>query len=79
LHEQHKKGIHINNTEEIKGIKEACKLARKILDEAHKHVKIGITTEQIDKVVHEFSIENNGYPSPLNYYCFPKSVCTYFY
>lgn len=51
-------------------------MARKILDEAHKIVAIGTTTEDIDKKVHELTIENEAYPSPLNYCAFPKSVCT---
>lgn len=43
---------------------------------AHSLVRPGITTEEIDIAVHEFAIEHNAYPSPLNYYRFPKSVCT---
>jgi len=35
-----------------------------------------VTTDQIDEYVHNATIENNAYPSPLNYYEFPKSVCT---
>ena len=66
----------MNNEEDIEGIRQAGKLARKILDEAHKLVNPGVVTEEIDKIVHELAIENEGYPSPLNYYNFPKSVCT---
>ena len=39
-------------------------------------VKPGVTTEQIDEVVHNFIIAAGGYPSPLNYYNFPRSCCT---
>ncbi len=35
-----------------------------------------MTTDQIDKIVHEFIISKNAYPSPLNYYNFPKSLCS---
>ena len=77
LYEKHKKGIHINTHEEIEGIRKACRLARTILDEAHKVVGVGVTTEEIDKKVFELSVEHGAYPSPLNYYSFPKSVCTY--
>ena len=38
-------------------------------------VKVGITTDEIDKAVHKFIIDNDAYPSPLNYYNFPKSLC----
>lgn len=39
-------------------------------------VKPGVTTDSIDKAVHDFLIANEAYPSPLNYYHFPKSLCT---
>ena len=39
-------------------------------------VKPGVTTEQIDEVVHNFIIAAGGYPSPRNYYKFPRSCCT---
>ena len=41
-------------------------------------MKPGVTTDEIDRAVHNFIIENGGYPSPLNYHGFPKSICTYF-
>jgi len=53
-----------------------CKLAREVLDIAASHVRPGITTDDIDAVVHKAAIERNSYPSPLNYRHFPKSVCT---
>ena len=53
--------------------------ARKALDIGHKAVKPGVTTDEIDKIVHEFIISQGGYPSPLNYRGFPKSLCTYKY
>jgi len=77
LYGKHKKGIHVNNEKEIKGIRQACKLARKILDAVHKIIAPGVTTNEIDRLVHELAIENEAYPSPLNYYSFPKSVCTF--
>ena len=39
-------------------------------------VRPGITTDEIDRVVHDLSVEAGGYPSPLNYRGYPKSVCT---
>lgn len=35
-----------------------------------------MTTEAIDKIVHDYIISNGAYPSPLNYYNFPRSCCT---
>jgi len=46
------------------------------LDEAAKICDVGITTAEIDRVVHEACIERDCYPSPLNYYQFPASCCT---
>lgn len=50
--------------------------ARKVLDYSHTLVKPGITTDEIDRKVHEFIVSLNAYPSPLNYHKFPKSLCT---
>lgn len=44
----------------------------------HSLVKAGITTDEIDKLIHKFIIDNEAYPSPLNYHKFPKSLCTYY-
>jgi len=46
------------------------------LEVAGKVAKPGVTTDEIDRVVHEKCIELGCYPSPLNYRLFPKSVCT---
>ncbi|ELU18778.1 hypothetical protein CAPTEDRAFT_184699 [Capitella teleta] len=54
----------------------ACKLGREVLDVAAKAAAVGVTTEEIDTLVHEACIERECYPSPLNYYNFPKSCCT---
>lgn len=51
-------------------------LGRQALDLGHSLVKAGITTDEIDKSIHAFLIENGAYPSPLNYHHFPKSICT---
>jgi methionyl aminopeptidase len=73
--EEHNSTIFVYNDDEILKIKESCKLARKVLEEAHKHIKLGVTADEVDRVVHETIIANGAYPSPLNYYGFPKSVC----
>ena len=57
-------------------MRENCLLVRKALDLAHSVIKVGITTEEIDKVVHDFIVANNAYPSTLNYYKYPRSCCT---
>ena len=52
------------------------RLGRRVLDAAHHVVAPGVTTNEIDRVVHDETIEGGAYPSPLNYGYFPKSVCT---
>jgi len=61
---------------EIEKMRAACLLGRKMLDLAHAHVKPGVTTDEIDRVVHEATVAAGAYPSPLNYHNFPKSCCT---
>ncbi|KAF8921336.1 peptidase M24, structural domain-containing protein [Mucidula mucida] len=62
--------------EEQEKMRTVCKLGREILDLAASHVKPGITTDEIDEIVHNATIERNSYPSPLNYRNYPKSTCT---
>lgn len=57
-------------------MRKVCKLAREVLDIAAAALRPGITTDEIDEIVHNACIERNSYPSPLNYNQFPKSVCT---
>ncbi|KAG0690273.1 Methionine aminopeptidase 1 [Pichia californica] len=68
--------IKVLNDDEISKMREVCKLGREIIDLAGEAVKPGITTDEIDKIVHNATIERGGYPSPLNYFNYPKSVCT---
>lgn len=68
--------IRVYTTEEINGIREACRIGREVLDIAGNAVRVGITCDEIDRIVHEATIERGAYPSPLNYHRFPKSVCT---
>ena len=46
----------------------ACKLGREVLDAAAAAVDVGVTTDEIDRVVHEETVDRDCYPSPLNYY-----------
>lgn len=64
------------NKEEIEIMRTAGRLAREIQDICAQAVRVGVTTDEIDRVCHEACIERNCYPSPLNYHQFPKSVCT---
>jgi methionyl aminopeptidase len=68
--------IPIYTAEEIEGIRQACRIGREVLDLAANAVRVGITTEELDVIVHDAMVERNAYPSPLNYHHFPKSCCT---
>jgi methionyl aminopeptidase len=68
--------VEVKTPEEIEKMRAAGKLAREILDLGGRAVKPGVTTDEIDAIVHEAIIKNNAYPSPLNYHGFPKSCCT---
>ena len=60
----------------IARMRHAGAVAAEILRKAGAMVAPGVTTDEIDVFVHELTIANNGYPSPLNYHRYPKSVCT---
>lgn len=68
--------INVLDDDEIEAMRVAGRLGRECLDEAAKAVDIGVTTDELDRLVHEAAIERDCYPSPLNYYNFPKSCCT---
>ncbi|XP_075036738.1 methionine aminopeptidase 1D, mitochondrial isoform X2 [Mixophyes fleayi] len=68
--------IEIKDEDQIRGLRQACQLARHVLLMAGKMLKVGMTTEEIDAFVHQSIISGNAYPSPLCYGGFPKSVCT---
>lgn len=54
----------------------ACHHAADTLVMIEPHIRPGITTDDINDLVHEFTIAANAKPAPLNYHGFPKSVCT---
>ncbi|KAH0610238.1 uncharacterized protein H6S33_011765 [Morchella sextelata] len=68
--------ITLLSAEECEGMRKVCRLAREVLDIAAAAVKPGVTTDEIDAIVHQACIDRDSYPSPLNYNHFPKSVCT---
>ena len=67
----------IKNLEDIKGMKVAGKLAAQTLEMISEFVKPGVSTEKLDKICHDYIInEIKCIPAPLNYNGFPKSICT---
>ena len=68
--------IHYKTEEEIKLMKESCKLAAEVLLMIEPYVKPGVTTERLDQICHDYIISKGAVPSPLNYRGFPKSICS---
>lgn len=66
----------IKTPEQIEGIRKAGILNTQILDMVAEKIKVGMSTEEINQMVHEYTIQHGGIPAPLNYEGFPKSVCT---
>lgn len=69
--------VKIKNAEEIEKMRVAGRLAAQVLEMIEPHVKPGVTTEELDKICHQYITEVQGaIPAPLNYHGFPKSICT---
>ncbi|XP_014515901.1 methionine aminopeptidase 1A isoform X1 [Vigna radiata var. radiata] len=68
--------VEVKTPYQIERMRETCHIAREVLDAAARIIQPGVTTDEIDRVVHETTIAAGGYPSPLNYNFFPKSCCT---
>lgn len=61
---------------QIEKIRESAALNTAVLDAVSGQIHIGMSTEEIDKIVYDVTTKNGGIPAPLNYQGFPKSVCT---
>lgn len=61
---------------DVAKMRASCRLAAQALVLARSVVRPGITTDDINRHVHNFIVKNGAYPAPLNYRGFPKSVCT---
>ncbi|MEJ2233930.1 MAG: type I methionyl aminopeptidase, partial [Syntrophobacterales bacterium] len=70
-----KYNIRLKEKQDIKSIQRAGRLVLKTIDLVETQIKAGITTDEINTLVHEFTIKNGATPAPLNYRGFPKSVC----
>ncbi|MGC1509733.1 type I methionyl aminopeptidase [Ketobacter sp. MCCC 1A13808] len=69
--------ISIKTPEQIEKMRVAGRLAAEVLEMIGDYVKAGITTAELDKICHDYIVnEQNAIPAPLNYKGFPKSVCT---
>ncbi len=68
--------IVIKSEADLVEMRKACKLAARTLVEAAKLIAPGVTTDEINRFVHDYTIKHNATPAPLGYRGYPKSVCT---
>lgn len=68
--------ISIKSTREIELMKEAGRILSLTFKEIERHVKIGVTTKELDKVAHDFIVKNGCIPSCLGYEGYPATLCT---
>lgn len=61
---------------QIEAIKKSAELNTAVLGHVAAHIHAGMSTEEIDVLVHDFTVSHGGIPAPLGYEGFPKSVCT---
>ena len=66
----------LKTPEQIEGIRRSADLNTAVLDHVAKHIRSGMSTADIDKLVYDYTTEHGGIPAPLGYEGFPKSVCT---
>jgi methionyl aminopeptidase len=70
-----KHGIRLKKERDIEAIRKAGRLVLETLDLVESKIRPGLVTEEINTLVHEFTVKNGATPAPLNYRGFPKSVC----
>jgi methionyl aminopeptidase len=68
--------LDVKDAETIERMRVAGRIAAQALAEVGRHVVPGVTTDELDRVGHEFLIDHNAYPSTLGYRGYPKSLCT---
>jgi len=68
--------IKIHGANDFAGMRNAGRLAAETLDFITPHAKPGVTTNELDRLCHDFTVQNGGLSAPLNYRGFSKSICT---
>ncbi|EKX62411.1 methionine aminopeptidase, type I [Streptomyces ipomoeae 91-03] len=69
-------GPEVQTPETIEAMRIAGRIAARAMAEAAKHIAPGVTTDELDRVAHEYMCDHGAYPSTLGYRGFPKSLCT---
>ncbi len=68
-------GIVLHTEEDFKSLRAAGQLAAATLDMITPYVKPGVTTGELDRIIHAYTLEHGATPGPLNYRGYPKSCC----
>ncbi len=69
--------VTIKTPEEIEKMRVAGRLAAEVLEMIGDHVRPGVTTEELDRICHDYIVNvQQAIPAPLNYHGFPKSICS---
>jgi methionyl aminopeptidase len=68
--------IRLKKENDIQSLRRSGRLVLDTLDLVESEIRPGLTTDEINSIVHDYTIKNNAIPAPLNYKGFPKSVCT---
>jgi methionyl aminopeptidase len=68
--------VEIKSPKEVDALRRACRIAAETLLHVGDHLRSGMTTDDINRIVHEDTLRRGATPAPLNYHGFPKSVCT---
>jgi methionyl aminopeptidase len=69
-------GPEVKDESTIARMRVAGRLAAEAMDEVARHIAPGVTTDELDRIGHEFLVGHGAYPSTLGYKGFPKSLCT---
>ena len=69
-------GSEVKSAETIEKIRIASRIAAQAIVEVGNRIEPGVTTDELDRVAHEFLMDHKAYPSTLGYRHFPKSICT---
>jgi methionyl aminopeptidase len=69
-------GISIHDESEFEGMRKAGRLAAEVLDMITEHVQVGVTTNELDQLCHDYIIAHNAIPACLGYKGYPKTICT---
>ena len=68
--------IRIYGPDAFEGMRKACQLTARCLDEVWPLVRPGVTTDELDRFIFQFGMDNNALPATLNYRGYRKSSCT---